>query len=433
MAAVFERRSAAVLACFSSFFPAIPHSVNARFRPLPRAILKTRIFVCFVVAVLVAGQFAAASQELEVRIVAPENDTYVSGQVMIRAEITPVGDTAIARATFKVDGAVLAVLEQAPWEVPWDAGDEFAQHVVEVEVVDLTGRQATDIILTRDLETAVFRAEVNAVLLYATAVDGQGRYVAGLDRDDFEVFENGKKQELTNFSSEPRPMVVGMLIDTSGSMQGAKLQRARQGALAFIDQVGPEDEAFVMAFDSFPRLLQDLTGNHGLLRESLDGLILGGATAMNLAVVDGVDILAERAERRAIIVLSDGYDTTQTVSVDQAVDYARRLDVRVYTIGIFGVEGGDLRGRRSFDSFNPGEDALEAFADGSGGRSIILDSLGELLDAYEDIANELKSQYALAYRPSDPADPGEWRDIEIRAKGAKEVRTKPGYYGGEQY
>ncbi|NIU07238.1 MAG: VWA domain-containing protein, partial [Gammaproteobacteria bacterium] len=116
-----------------------------------------------------------------------------------------------------------------------------------------------------------------------------------------------------------------------------------------------------MAFDSFPRLLQDLTGNHGLLRESLDGLILGGATAMNLAVVDGVDILAERAERRAIIVLSDGYDTTQTVSVDQAVDYARRLDVRVYTIGIFGVEGGDLRGRRSFDSFNPGEDALEAF------------------------------------------------------------------------
>ncbi|NIU07237.1 MAG: hypothetical protein GWO40_23710, partial [Gammaproteobacteria bacterium] len=68
---------------------------------------------------------------------------------------------------------------QAPWEVPWDAGDEFAQHVVEVEVVDLTGRQATDIILTRDLETAVFRAEVNAVLLYATAVDGQGRYVAG--------------------------------------------------------------------------------------------------------------------------------------------------------------------------------------------------------------------------------------------------------------
>ncbi len=365
------------------------------------------------------------------RIVAPENDTYVTGQVVIRAAVSLVGETALARLTFKVDGAVLGVIEEAPWEIPWDAGDEFAQHVVEVEVVDTAGRQATDLILTRDLETAVFRAEVNAVLVYATAVDGRGRYVAGLERDDFEIYEDGEKQDLTNFSSEPRPMVIGLLIDTSGSMQGAKFQRARQGALAFIDQIGPADEAFVMSFDSFPMLLQDLTGSHALLRESIGELVLGGATAMNLAVVEGADVLADRAERRALIVLSDGYDSTATVTVDQAVDYARRMDTRVYTIGIFGAEGGDLRGRRSFDSFNPGEDALRTFADGSGGRSIILASLGELLEAYEDIANELKSQYALAYRPSEPAEPGEWREIEIRAKGAKEVRTKPGYYGGQ--
>ncbi|NKB90228.1 MAG: VWA domain-containing protein [Acidobacteria bacterium] len=397
----------------------------------PLGPVKTRILLAPVLVLAAASRLVAAPQDLEVRIVAPENDTYVSGQVTIRAEVTPVGDTAISRLTFKVDGAVVGVLEQAPWEIAWDAGDEFAQHVVEAEVVDVTGRTAQDIILTRDLETAVFRAEVSAVLVYATAVDGEGRYVAGLDRDDFEVYENGEKQTITNFSSEPRPMVVGLLLDTSGSMQGSKLQRARQGALAFIDQIGAEDEAFVMSFDSFPMLLQDLTGNHAMLRESLSDLVLGGATAMNLAVVEGSDILIDRPERRALIVLSDGYDTTQTVTVDQAVEYARRVDTRVYTIGIFGAGGGDLRGRRSFDSFNPGEDSLRAFADGSGGRSIILDSLGELLNAYEDIANELKSQYALAYRPSDPASPGEWREIEIRAKGAREVRTKPGYYGGQ--
>ncbi len=393
--------------------------------------VKTRFLLALVVVFAAASRLVAAPQDLEVRILAPENDTYVTGQVMIRVEVVPVGATAIDRLTFKVDGAVLGVLEAAPWEMPWDAGEEFDQHVVEVEVVDAVGRQANDIILTRDLETAVFRAEVNAVLVYATAVDGRGRYVAGLERDDFEIYEDGKKQTITNFSSEPRPMVVGMLIDTSGSMEGAKFQRARQGALAFIDQIGTGDEAFVMSFDSFPMLLQDLTSNHALLRESVSELVLGGATAMNLAVVEGADILAERPERRALIVLSDGYDSTATVTVDQAVDYARRLDTRVYTIGIFGAEGGDLRGRRSFDSFNPGEDALRSFADGSGGRSIILDSLGELLEAYEDIANELKSQYALAYRPAEPAEPGEWREIEIRAKGAKEVRTKPGYYGGQ--
>jgi len=393
--------------------------------------VKTRILLALVVVFAAASRLVAAPQDLEVRIVAPEHDTYVSGQVVIRAEVTQVGTTAIARLTFKVDGAVLGIVDAAPWEIAWNAGEEFAQHVVEVEAVDLTGRQATDLILTRDLETAVFRAEVSAVLVYATAVDGNGRYVPDLDRDDFEIYEDGKRQEITNFSSEPRPMVVGLLLDTSGSMQGAKLQRARQGALAFIDQIETGDEAFVMAFDSFPMLLQDLTGNHALLRESLGDLVLGGATAMNLAVVEGVDILADRPERRAVIVLSDGYDTTQTVTVDQAVDYARRLDTRVYTIGIFGAEGGDLRGRRSFDSFNPGADSLRTFADGSGGRAIILDSLGELLNAYEDIANELKSQYAIAYRPSEPAEPGEWREIEIRADGAKEVRTKPGYYGGQ--
>lgn len=404
----------------------------AGFLPLPLGhTVKTRFLLALVVVFAAASGLVAAPQDLEVRIVAPEDDTYVTGQVVIRAAVSLVGETALARLTFKVDGAVLGVLEEAPWEIPWDAGEEFAQHVVEVEAVDVSGRQATDIILTRDLETAVFRAEVNAVLVYATAVDGGGRYVAGLERDDFEVYEDGKKQVLTNFSSEPRPMVIGLLIDTSGSMQGAKFQRARQGALAFIDQIGADDEAFVMSFDSFPMLLQDLTGSHALLREAIGEMVLGGATAMNLAVVEGADVLMDRPERRALIVLSDGYDSTATVTVDQAVDYARRMDTRVYTIGIFGAEGGDLRGRRSFDSFNPGEDALRTFADGSGGRSIILASLGELLEAYEDIANELKSQYALAYRPSDPAEPGEWREIEIRAKGAKEVRTKPGYYGGQ--
>jgi len=394
--------------------------------------VETQRLAVVVLVLLIASSLAASQQgDLQVRFVSPQNDTYVSGTTTIRVEVDQVGETAIARLTIRVDGAVLAVLEEPPWEVEWNAGDEFNQHVVDAEVVDVTGREATATILTRDLETAVFRAEVNAVLLYVSALDGGGRYVPGLAVDDFEVYEDGKRQEIVTFSADPRPMVVGLLLDTSGSMQeGAKLERARQGALSFLDQIGGGDEAFVMTFDSFPMLQQDLTSSQSMLREALSELVPGGATSMNLAVVEGADVLMDRPERRALIVLSDGYDTTQTVSVDQAVDYARRLDVRVYTIGIFGAMSGDIRGRRSFDMMNPGEDSLRSFADGTGGRSIILDSLGELLSAYEDIANELKSQYALAYRPANPASEGEWREIEVRADGANEVRTKPGYYGG---
>ena len=397
--------------------------------------------LAFVVAALSVASgspaFAAALQQepaLTVRLRAPSSTTYVSGPTTLSALVTPVGDTAIARVTFIVDSATVAVVTEPPWEATWDAGEEFARHVITVQVVDVTGRQAEDTVVTRDLETAVFRAEVSAVVLNVSAVDGRGALVADLTKEDFEVFEDGKKQVITHFSPEPRPMVIGLLLDTSGSMEGAKMERARQGTVAFLGELGDEDEAFLMTFDSFPDLKQDLTGNKALLRDAINGLTVGGATSLNLAVVDGSDILAERPERRALIVLSDGYDTTQTVSVDQAVDYARRQDVRVYTIGVFESRlggGGGSNFRRGFDTINPGENSLRSFADGTGASTILLNSLGELADAYAKIARELKSQYALAYRPSNLPKPGEWHDIEVRAKGAKEVRTKPGYFGSQ--
>ncbi len=397
--------------------------------------------LAIVVAALSVGSgspaFAAALQQepaLTVRLLAPSSTTYVSGPTTLSALVTPVGDTAIARVTFIVDSATVAVVTEPPWEATWDAGEEFARHLITVQVVDVTGRQAEDTVVTRDLETAVFRSEVSAVVLNVSAVDGRGALVADLTKEDFEVFEDGKKQVITHFSPEPRPMVIGLLLDTSGSMQGAKMERARQGAVAFLGELGDEDEAFLMTFDSFPDLKQDLTGNKALLRDAINGLTVGGATSLNLAVVDGSDILVERPERRALIVLSDGYDTTQTVSVDQAVDYARRQDVRVYTIGVFESRlggGGGSNFRRGFDTINPGENSLRSFADGTGASTILLNSLGELADAYAKIARELKSQYALAYRPSNLPKPGEWHDIEVRAKGAKEVRTKPGYFGSQ--
>ena len=402
--------------------------VEHRRRRLPQKYL-------FVIgAVLTAAVSLGQQEDLRVRLVAPTADTFASGPTTIRAEITTAGDTSIASVTFSVDGAVVAVLEEPPWETIWDAGETFARHLITVEVVDVTGRTAEDTVVTRDLETAVFRAEVAVVLLYVTVLDNRDAYVANLEADDFEVFEDGKRQQITHFASEPRPLVAGLLLDTSGSMQGLKIERARQGALAFLDQVSEQDQLFAMTFDTYPNLVQDLTANTALLREALSDLTVQGATSMNMAIVEGVDLLAERAERRAVIVLSDGYDTAETITTEQAIDYARHQDVRLYTIGIFDGGAGGF-GRRfggGFDSINPGENSLRSFADGTGGRSIILDSLGELLQAYEQIAAELRSQYALAYRPSDPPRTGEWHDIEVRARGGKTVRTKPGYFGGER-
>jgi len=384
------------------------------------------------VAVLAAATWVGAEQAAQptVHITAPSQAEYVSGVITISAEVTPAPDTDITLVTFYVDDEVVGTREEEPWEVAWDAGAEFRRRLIRVEATDSAGGTAEDTVITRDLETAVFRAEVNRVLLNVSVVEGGGRFVPGLEIDDFEIYENEEPQAILTFTADPRPMVVGLLIDTSGSMQGPKMERAKQGAIAFLDQLGPEDEAFVMAFDAFPRVVQDLTNDRRALREAIQELQPAGATSLNMAVVDSSDILADRPERRALVVLSDGFDTVQTVSERQAVDYAQRQDVRLYTIGIFEAVGNQPGFGRGFDNINQGEVTLRSFADSTGGESVILSSLGELIDAYEQIAAELRSQYAMAYQSTDPPQPGEWREIEVKARGG-EARTKPGYYGGQ--
>ncbi|MFQ5743242.1 MAG: VWA domain-containing protein [Acidobacteriota bacterium] len=372
------------------------------------------------------------ADKLAVRITSPQQATFVSGPVLIRAEVTPAASVQVTKVTFYVDDAVVGSKREPPWEVNWDAGATFARHLIRVEAVDASGASSEDAVVTRDLETAVFRAEVEVVPLFVTVEDDQGRYIPGLTVEDFEVYEDKKPQAIRYFDAEPRPMAVGLLIDTSGSMAGAKMKRAKQGALAFLKQLGPADQAFVMAFDAFPRLTQDLTPNHRLLREAVSKLKPRGATSLNLAIVEGSDILVEQPERRALVILSDGFDTVQSVTEGQAVEYARRQDTRLYTIGIFETAGTlPGPGRGGFDSMNRGEVTLRAYSDGTGGRTILLSSLGELIDAYAQIAAELRSQYALAYRPDNPPQPGEWREIEVRTRRGK-ARTKPGYYGSQQ-
>jgi len=374
-----------------------------------------------------AGAWPQQAQELEVAIVAPEENSYVSGPTPIRAEVTPSAGATVVRVTFFVDDQQIGERTEEPWEIQWDAGADFRRRLIRVEAEDSSGATAEDTVLTRDLETAVFRAEVARVLLFVTVEEDDGSLVPGLDAQDFEVYENGREQEIVSFTSDPRPMVVGLLVDTSGSMEGPKMERAKQGALAFLQQVGSEDEAFIMSFDAFPNVRQELTSNRRLLREAIMELQPQGATSLNLAIVEASDILAERAERRALVILSDGFDTVQTVSERQAVEYAQRQGVRVYTIGIFDSFRGSPR-NRGFDNVNRGEVTLRAFSDGTGGRAIILQSLGELENAYAEIAAELRSQYAIAYRPEDPAETGEYREIEVRSSEGN-ARTRPGYYG----
>ncbi len=361
-----------------------------------------------------------------VRIRTPEEGSFVTGPTVLVADVSAAAGTSIVDVKFFVDDVEVGSRTEPPWEVSWDAGQGFARRVIRVLVTDSAGGQSEETVLTRDLESAVFVAEVNVVPLYVNVTDGRGVYIPNMRMEEFEVYENGKKQELLFFDSEPRPVVIGLLIDTSGSMEGIKMERAKQGASAFLQHVTDQDQAFVMGFDAFPRLLQGLTPNHARLREAIQEMAPRGATSLNMAIVEAADILVDRPERRALIILSDGFDTVQSVTEGQAIDYARQQDVRIYTIGIFDAIN-PVR-TSGFDSLNRGEISMRAYSDGTGGRTFILNSLGELDRAYDEIAAELRSQYSLGYRPDSTASPGEWREIEVRTKRGT-ARTKPAYNG----
>ncbi len=387
-----------------------------------------RISVLLALALLISVAASAQQQagRPSVLIVFPTEGSLVDGVITISVAVSAASGTAIAEVKFFIDDVEIGSRTEPPWELQWDAGATFARRVIRVLVTDSAGGQSEETVLTRDLESAMFIGEVNVVPLYVNVTDGRGAYIPDMQRDEFEVYENGKKQEIIWFDSEPRPVVIGLLIDTSGSMEGIKMERAKQGASAFLQHITEQDEAFVMGFDAFPHLMQGLTKSISRLREAIQQMQPQGATSLNLAIVEAADIVVDRPERRALIILSDGYDTVQSVTEGQAIEYAAKQDVRLYTIGIFDTIN-PVR-TSGFDTLNRGEMSMRAYSDGTGGRTFILNSLGELDRAYDEIAAELRSQYSLGYTPETRAAPGEFREIEIRTKRG-EARTKPGYYG----
>ena len=386
---------------------------------------RTSLLLALALMLAVAAGAQQAGRPL-VRITFPQESAYVDGLTTITVAVSAASGTSIAEVKFFVDDVEVGSRTEPPWEMQWDAGATFARRVIRVVAIDSAGGQSEETVLTRSLESAIFSIEVDVVPLYVNVTDGRGVYIPGMEMDEFEVYENGKQQKILYFDNEPRPVVIGLLIDTSGSMEGIKMERAKQGASAFMEHITEQDEAFVMGFDAFPRLYQDLTPNHARLREAIQQMQPQGATSLNLAIVEASDILVDRPERRALIILSDGFDTVQSVTEGQAIEYALSQDVRLYTIGIFDA----INPVRSsgFDTLNRGEVSMRAYSDGTGGRTFILNSLGELERAYNEVAAELRSQYSLGYRPDSPAERGEFREIEVRTKRG-DARTKPGYYG----
>jgi Ca-activated chloride channel family protein len=275
----------------------------------------------------------------------------------------------------------------------------------------------------------VFGTGIEVINLNVSVTDARGRYITDLTKNDFAVFEDGVRQELSIFNHEDIPISLVLMIDTSASMD-EKLPTARAAAIRFVGTLRPQDNAQVMQFNDRTTILQDFVADHDALDSAISRTEAAGPTALHNALYVALKELEKQKtqalRRRAIVLLSDGEDTASLVSDDQVLDLARKTEINIYAIS--------LRPRRMQDRnavrFSQAAHLLTALTQDTGGQVHFPNSLSELDAVYDRIAEELRTQYSLGYVSNNGRRDGKWRRIVVRVplREDLQIRHKLGYF-----
>jgi Ca-activated chloride channel homolog len=289
--------------------------------------------------------------------------------------------------------------------------------------------------LNAPAQSPTFRSAIELVNLNVTVVGGNARAVTGLTQDQFEIFEDGVRQELQFFASGDLPVDVLLMLDTSGSM-AVSLPLVQQAALRFVHALRPGDRASVMSVSNHLSILQPLTGDILALERAIRSTKAGGRTLLYASVhtalterdkINPDDRAAPR--RQALVVLSDGIDTSGAFSFDEILSTVRRHAVPIYTIAPRASKSVKTQREAVFGETTLQHDfELRKLATETGGRAFFPMALHELSGVYDEIANELAHQYALGYQSSNHTLDGTFRRIALRiAMPGVKWRTRAGY------
>ncbi len=270
------------------------------------------------------------------------------------------------------------------------------------------------------------RMNVDLVLVPVTVTDPMNRLVTGLEKSDFQVYENTKEQSIRSFAAEDAPVSIGIIFDLSGSMT-SKLLRAKEAILQFIKTANPQDEFFVIGFNDRPELIEDFTNSVEDIQARLATVRSGHRTALLDAIYYGVQKMRDaRHERKALLVVSDGGDNRSRYTEGEVRAEVREADVEIYSIGIFDPYAPTPEERT-------GPQLLEDVSDVTGGRLFRVDDIDELGDIAEKISTELRNQYVIGYRPQDLSRDGKWRKVKVKVNPPPglpplTVYARTGYY-----
>ena len=294
-----------------------------------------------------------------------------------------------------------------------------------------TAAQAQD----KPAQSPSFRASVDIVSLNITVTDSASRFITDLDEPDFQIFEDGVKQDVSFFNKKQTPIALSqlleqlaVLLDTSASME-AKLPTLQTAAGNFVKRLNSNDIAQIIDFDSSVQMRQGFTSNQSELLTAIDRTAAGGSTSLHNAIYVALKelkkvraVTEEDIRRQALVVFSDGEDTSSLVSFDEVLDLAKRSETSIYAIAL---RGSDVQAK----GVREAEFVMKTLAQETGGRSFFPAKIEDLTGVYSQISDELASQYTIGYTSKNPRRDGAWRRIDVRvSRPSVTARAKRGYY-----
>ncbi len=352
-----------------------------------------------------------------VRIVSPRIAPKISGRVRVELDAQVPDGKQIESLDLYLNETKLASLFEPPWvqtiNVPADLGIAYIRAVATMKDSDVPA--AEDVVFINSPEF-LQEVDVHLIELPTTVLSGN-KLVHDLGQDAFKVFDQGQPVKIAKFDHvDNMSLSLGVAVDSSGSMRPKMLEAQKAGAQFFKDILKPGDKAFVTAFDSEPVLVQKWTPSLADLSAGLGSLRAEDFTALYDAIVYSLYNFQGVKGQKALIVISDGRDTSSRFTLDQALEYSRRTAVPIYGIGI-GIRTTDVEARFKFGRF-----AAE-----TGGNTYYIENASDLVKIYQEIQRELRSQYVLGFYPPPDAKTTQWREVRVEVAGGK-AKTIKGYY-----
>jgi Ca-activated chloride channel family protein len=364
-------------------------------------------------SLLLAAIAFAQTPDDTLRILSPAQDSYVSGTIPLRVQLAP--QSGRVRLAIYADGNLVCTLDRAPWECPWDAGDTVAEHQVRAVATLPDGRRVVQTVRTRGVAVTE-RTDVEAVHVTVTVTDDHGRSVRGLRRDEFTVFDDDVRQHIDYFAGENIPLELVAALDVSGSMADSMTELKRSAGM-FLSTLRAGDAVTLLAFNDNIFTLARASTDPTARAKAVDRLAPWGGTALYDVTVKALDLLGHQLGRRAVVIFTDGEDTASRTTLKFVEQRLARSDAVVYTIG---------QGRGTH--VEALQKTLEQIAVRSGGRPFFSDNVEKLSAAFDEILDELSSQYLLTYSPPTAKRDGAWHRIKVQVRdGRYHVRAREGY------